>query len=90
MQAALLNPEIDVAGADVLTGAEGNISEAKRRGTAPEACFAALPGSTTGACMARVAEELGRSRSLRRKTELQSERQRAMRGGGKSECRNMS
>jgi hypothetical protein len=64
-----------IAEADALESAEGNISEAKGRGNAPKACFAALPGSKTGACVARVAEELGRSRSLRRETELLSERE---------------
>lgn len=34
-----------VVEADALECAEGNISEAKRRGIAPEACFAAPPGS---------------------------------------------
>jgi len=76
--------------ADALGGAEGNISEATRRGKAPEACFAAPPGSKTGACAARVAEELGRSRSLHREMEPLSKRERARWGDGKSECRNTS
>jgi hypothetical protein len=67
-------PERVVVEADVLEGTEGNISEAKRRGVAPEACLAAPPGSKTGACMARDAEELGSSRSLRRETEPLSKR----------------
>lgn len=49
----------------MLKGVEGNISEAKHRGEAPEACLTAPPGSETGACVARVAKELGRSRALR-------------------------
>ena len=58
-----------------MEGAEGNIGEAKGRGDAPKACFVAPPGSKTGACVARVAEELGRSHLLRRKTEPRSERE---------------
>jgi len=61
--------------ADALEGVEGNIGEAKRRGGPPRrSASSAPPGSKSGACVARVAEELGRSRPLRRKTEPLSER----------------
>ena len=53
--------------ADVLEGAEGITIEAKGRGSSPEVCLVALPGSKTGACMARNAEELGRPCALRRR-----------------------
>ncbi len=63
-----------IAEADRAQSLEGNTEGARRRGEAPEACSDRFRRSRgAGACAAGVAEELGSSRFLRRKTEPPSE-----------------
>ena len=75
MRAAEWGSEIrEVVEADEALDSEGNTDRAKRRDTVPEACLGRFHRSLrVGARMEKVTEELGRSRLLRRKTELPNE-----------------